>query len=126
MQRDSTDVSRACLHRSLEQRLELMRSVVDAWHQGSNQDAGWDTRTIELRDCLQAGARIRGMRLGGSPSTLVECGDREACPDRGPLRYLQHQRQVAQQKRRLGEYRARIGGVAQSFPDAHHQAIATL
>src|SRR5690242_13121088 len=99
MQREPAHVSRTSVKRSLEQWIELMRRVVDAWHERRYQHSRGDAGPVELRNGLQASTRIWRVRLCCTPCALVERRDRQARADRRALRNLEHQWQIAQQQR---------------------------
>ena len=71
---------------ALEQRLDLLRRVVDARHQRRDQHARRDARAVQLRDRLQARPRVRRVRLGRAPRLLVERRDRQARAEARPAR----------------------------------------
>ena len=81
------------------------------------------------RSSATASIRLRGcgrVRLGLPPGLLLQGRDREVGDELGPLADLLHQLDVAQQQRRLGQHRARVGEVAHRLPDPLHQPVAPL
>ena len=78
VQRDARDARRAGLLGGFQQRLDLVRRVVDPGHQRRDQHARRDARAVELGDRLQARPRVGRVRLGFPPGLLVERRDRQA------------------------------------------------
>src|SRR5687767_15268626 len=50
----------------------LLRRVVDAGHQGRDQDPRRDAGPVELRHGLEPRSWVRRVRLGGAPRLLVQ------------------------------------------------------
>jgi hypothetical protein len=126
MQRNAADARGAGGLGPFEQGLKLAWAVVDSRHQRRDQHARLDARAVELGHRLQTGAGIGRVRLRLTPRLLIERGDRQARGELGALGDLAHQIHIAQQQRRLGQHRARVGSVAQRLPDALHQAVSAL
>jgi hypothetical protein len=126
VERHAGDAAGAGLTGEREDRLDLLRSIVDAGDQRRDQHPGRDPRLHELGDGLQALAGMRGVRLGLPPGVLVQGGHREVCDEVRTRDQFPHELLVSQQERRLGQDRAGVAEVAHRLPDPLHQAIAAL
>ena len=72
---DAAEEAGAGLPGPIDDRLDLLGTVVDAGHQRGDQDAGVDAAAAQLGDGVEAGRRAGGVWLGGAPGVLVEGGD---------------------------------------------------
>ena len=126
VQRDAADPRRPGLPRHPQDLLDLTRVVVDARHQRRDEDPRRDARPVELGHRLQPRARVRRVRFTGPPCLLVDRGHGEVRADVRDVGDLLHEIQVAQQQRRLGQDRARVGRIAQRLPDPPHELVAAL
>src|SRR3954451_12164632 len=126
VKRDAADVRRARLRAQLEDALDLLGRVVDARHERGDKDAARYAGAVQLRDRLDPRAGVGRMRLGRAPRLLLERRDRQARLDRRHPCHLLHEREVAQEERRLREDRARVAEVAERLPDARHELVAPL
>ncbi len=112
---------------AFEDRADLVGAVVDARHQGGDEDAGVDPAAAQLGDRVQARGGARRVRLGRPPGVLVEGRDREV--DRDPQPPLRHRRvdlDVAHHQRRLGQDRDRGFRRGQRREDLGHHPVAAL
>ena len=99
MEADAADVRGTGLRAGLHDLLNLGRVVVDARHQGRDQDATRDAHPRELRDRLDPRPRVRRVRLRLPPGLLVDRRDREVRRERGDGSDLLEQIEIAKEQR---------------------------
>ena len=127
VQGDAAEEGGAGRFGSLDDRADLVGVVVDAGHQGGDEDAGVDAAAAQLGDGVEAGAGAGRVRLGRPPGVLVEGRHREVDRDRqAASRHPLVDLDVAHRQRRLGQHRDRGPRRLQRLEDLRHHPVAAL